>query len=137
MRVTVMPVAGQPYRQRIVAGRHVFYADAGKAHGGQDSAPSPHDMALGALGACTAMTMQMVANRKGWPLQGVKVRVGEHTASAGGHTPAESVITKEIVVKGALTPQQLSALETIAEKCPINKLLTGHKSMKTTFNLEA
>ncbi len=61
-----------PYGQRITAGRHVLGADE-PAPVGHDTGPSPYDLLLAGLGACTSMTLRMYAARKGWPLEHVDV----------------------------------------------------------------
>ena len=65
------------YRTEIVAGRHSLVADEVKSRGGQDVGPAPYDYLLAGLGACTVMTLQMYAERKGWEL-------GEHLRSIRG-----------------------------------------------------
>src|SRR4051812_31440965 len=62
-------------RQEIDAGAHTFFADEPAADGGDDAGPTPYDLLLGALGACTSMTLLMYARRKGWPLEDVEVRI--------------------------------------------------------------
>lgn len=125
--VTVSAVAGQPYRQQITAGNHTFYSDIKPHQGGQDTAPDPHDLLLGALGACTAMTMQIYAQRKGWDLQGVTIDVSE-TKTPG--TPI--TLHKKIQVKGNLSADQQKTLQTIAEKCPVNKLIKDETKLITS-----
>ncbi len=135
MTVTVTALKGQPYRQLITAGNHTFYADATVASGGQDSAPNPHDLLLGALGACTSMTLQMYAKRKGYQLDAVSVKLDEGKAqTATGTVPS---ISKTIEVKGQLSQQELDDLKRVAEKCPVNKIITGDKQMNSVLNLIA
>lgn len=129
-RVTVSSMNGAPYRQQIATANGVkFVADAGKATGGAGEAPNPHDYLLAALGACTNMTLQMYANRKGWDLREVKIDL---TETPGGKKPA---ISKRISVKGKLDAEQLRMLKVIAEKCPVNKLITGEKDMESVLDL--
>lgn len=135
--VSISSVSGQPYRQKITAGNHTFYADVPKALGGSDTAPTPHDLALGALGACTSITMQMYANRKNWDLQQVTVNVTEDQVTPTGQTKSIPRIVKDIQVRGNLDDQQLSSLKSVAEKCPVNKLFIGEKQVSSTMNLIA
>ena len=60
---------------------HRFVADEPADYGGDDSGPTPYDLLTAALGTCTAMTMKMYADRKGWPLDGVTVQVTHENLS--------------------------------------------------------
>ena len=63
------------FQQRITAGRHRLIADEPESVGGMDTGPGPYDLLLAALGACSAMTVRLYAERKGWPLERVAVRL--------------------------------------------------------------
>jgi putative redox protein len=135
MTVTVTAHARQPYRQTITAGNHTYYADAPLSNGGQDTAPNPHALILGALGACTTMTLQMYANRKGWDLSDVTVKLDEGKTRIPGKAGVIPLITKDIEVKGNLSADQVKQLKTIAEKCPVNQLIMGEKQMNSRLDL--
>jgi putative redox protein len=62
-------------RQEIRAGRHMLVADEPREVGGEDAGPLPYELLLGALGACTSMTLQLYSRRKSWPLERVQVRL--------------------------------------------------------------
>lgn len=110
--------------QVVMAGRHVLRADEPLDAGGDDFGPSPHQFLLAALGSCTAITLQMVAGRRGWPLQHVEVRLRRGTLPAGEHGPG-TLILRDIVLEGPLDEDQRRKLLEIAEKCPVHKTLTG------------
>lgn len=133
--VQVKAASGQPYRQEIKSGEHTFVADAPVSAGGTAAGPEPHELLLGALGACTSITLQMYAQRKGWDLKGVTVNLKEERvddpASPG---KAISNITRDIVVDGNLDAEQVESLKSIADKCPIHKLLSGPKLITTNIN---
>jgi putative redox protein len=58
--------------QNISVDPHVFQADEPSENGGKDAGPDPHELLLAALGACAGITVQMYADRKQWPLEGVQ-----------------------------------------------------------------
>ncbi len=137
MNVKVTALPGQPYRQAITMRNHTIYADLDAAKGGGDTAPNPHELLLGALGACTTMTLQLVAKQRNWDLQGVEVQIDETQVPVAGQATKVPLITKTIQVKGNLSPQELQSMKAIAEKCPVNKLLLGDKQMASTLNVVA
>ncbi len=90
--------------------------------GGANSATSPDRMLLGSLGACTAITLQMYAARKQWPLIGVEVELQMNPA---GKAAVGNDITRTIFLHGELDDAQRERLLQIANACPIHKILTG------------
>ncbi|UVE16404.1 OsmC family protein [Pseudomonas sp. LS44] len=112
-----------PYRVTLSEGTHQWFGDAPQSIGGGDSAPSPHQLLLSALGACTAITVSMYAQRKGLTLEGVDV---ELSISAEQLTPpALTQIERKIQLRGELDEAQRTRLLEIANACPLHKLLSG------------
>src|SRR3984957_9103496 len=70
--VTVTEAGSGTYTQQITAGPHQLVADEPKPIG-DDDGPTPYDLLLAALGSCTSMTLRMYADRKGWPLERIRV----------------------------------------------------------------
>src|ERR1700754_1668167 len=70
--VTVTEAGTGAYTQQITVGNHHLVADE-PAPTGDDAGPTPYDLLLAGLGACTSMTVRMYANLKGWPLERVRV----------------------------------------------------------------
>ncbi|MBY0451524.1 MAG: OsmC family protein [Bdellovibrionaceae bacterium] len=92
-------------------------ADVSEKNGGSNLGPNPHDLLEAALAACTAITMQMYANRKGYPLKSSDVKI--NITKEG----AENEITRDITLEGDLTGEQRTAILEIADKCPIHRFL--------------
>ena len=80
MARAVARIAAARYRTDIRAGNHDLVADEGAALGVADVGPAPYELLLAALGACTAMTLKMYAERKGWPLEALEVDLAYHKA---------------------------------------------------------
>lgn len=132
----VVVTSKEGLRQEIWAGTHTLGADEPVDLGGDDSAPTPYELLLGALGACTSMTLQIYAQRKQWPLEAVEVRLCHDRIHARDCEDCEQGegyldhIDKEIVVSGPLSEEQVGRLGEIAERCPVNRTL--HQSVHTS-----
>lgn len=101
---------------------NAWLADEPGENGGANTGPAPHRLLLSALGACTAITLQMYAARKQWPLR----RVGVDLQFNPEGTPASgNDITRIITLQGDLTAEQRERLLQIANACPIHRVLTG------------
>jgi uncharacterized OsmC-like protein/pimeloyl-ACP methyl ester carboxylesterase len=117
------------FQQMIAAGRHSLIADEPVDFGGLDSGPGPYDLVLAGLGACTAMTLRLYAERKQLPLERVSVILRHakiHAADCEACETKEGMldrIDKEIVVAGKLDAAERARLLEIAEKCPVNRTL--------------
>jgi putative redox protein len=128
MAEVVVSSAGN-LRQEVSARRHRWTADEPQEFGGDDAGPSPYEMLLGALGACTGMTLQLYSRRKVWPLERVEVRLRHQRIHAVDCAECETkegwldAIDKEILVTGPLTPEQVARLGEIAHRCPVNQTL--------------
>ena len=117
------------FRTEISAAGHTIVADEPAGSGGTNDGPSPYDLLLGAIGACTAMTVRMYAARKQWPLEAVTVRVRNERRHAADCADCDtkrvgiSRIEREIELKGALTDDQRQRLLAIADRCPVKQTL--------------
>lgn len=130
VQVMVKSQTNQPYKQAIKAGKHDFLADAPVSAGGGETGPDPHELLLGALGSCTAITLQMFANRRQWDLNEVSVKLKEEKVDDPEQPGRQiSKISREIELKGNLNQEQIEALKAAADKCLIHKLLTGPKEI--------
>jgi putative redox protein len=110
---------------------HRWLSDEPPEAGGADKGPTPTSLLLSALGACTAMTVRMYAERKGWPLAGVEVQLEFNPEGV----PAEgNDIRRTIALAGHLTGEQRERLLDIANRCPLHKVLTGKIRMHTALS---
>ena len=118
------------FRQRIeIEGFEDLHADVPKALGGEESAPDPHDYFDLSLGACKAITAQMYAKRKQWPLEGISVRVNRDDSEEQKGTYRLEVV---MTFHGIEDPAQRKRLEAISDKCPIHRLMTSATVEVTT-----
>ena len=105
----------------VKAGDHTFTVDEPVASGGQDEGPSPQELLAAALASCTAVTMEMYAQRKGWDTSGLTVDVQYTPAERGCPTKFELVLK----MPAHLDEEQIERLKVIAAKCPVHRTLEG------------
>ena len=135
--VVVTESGARPYGQRITAGGHQLIADEPAAIGGADSGPTPYDLLLAGLGACTAITVRMYADRKGWPLRQTTVRLRHQRIHAKDCAACETTlgqldqIERELQFEGELTDEQRARLMDIAERCPVHRTLESEVLVST------
>ena len=120
------------YRTEIAAGGQTLVADEPTSMGGAGGAPTPYDLLLGSIGACTAMTLRMYADRKGWPLEEIvvhlrhsKLHVADLVEDTSSDKPSGKIdqIEREIEVLGELDDEQRARLLEIANRCPVHRTL--------------
>ncbi|HEX2126366.1 MAG TPA: OsmC family protein [Thermoleophilaceae bacterium] len=100
---------------------HVVVADEPTDNGGDDSGPSPQELLAASLASCTAITMEMYANRKGWNVGEVVVDVNYEPAQRGSPTRFQM----EVRMPKELPEEQRERLMQIAAKCPVHRTLEG------------
>jgi putative redox protein len=120
------------YRGEVRAGRHRLTTDEGPDLGGDDEGPSPYPLLLAALAQCTAATLRMYANRKGWSLGEVKVRA-RLLRTGDGATKVER-IERTITVTGDLTDEQRTRLGEIAARTPVTRTLQAGLTIDSTLS---
>ena len=130
--------AGQgKFAQDIQAGRHHLRADEPQSAGGMDTGPSPYDLLVAALGACTAMTLRLYAASKNIPLEHVTVDLAHDKMHAADCADCETRqgridrIERVITLEGGLDEQQRAKLLEIANKCPVHRTLESDVFMPT------
>jgi putative redox protein len=109
------------YQQEVVAGEHRLLADEPTSLGGGDAGPAPFDLVMAGLGACTAITLRMYAERKGLALRHVSVQLERDKVGDDGAT--RDRIVRTITLEGDLTAEQRARLLEIAGKCPTARVL--------------
>jgi len=110
-----------------------FLVDEPRSVGGLGSGPGPYDLLSAALGSCTAMTLRLYAEHKGWPLARVQVSVRHHRASP----TARDRFERTILVEGALDDAQRARLLEIAERCPVHRTFERGSDVVTTLSSAA
>jgi putative redox protein len=124
---------GEGLHHEVFVGSHRLAADEPLQSGGSDRGPNPYDLLLASLGACTAMTLTMYAQRKGLPLRGVTTRLRHSRIHADDCAACETEegridsIELTIELDGPLSDEQRSKLLEIARKCPVHRTLTSEK----------
>lgn len=133
----VVEIGREHYRADVYAGAHALVADEPTDAGGTDMGPSPYGLLTSALGACTAITLRMYADRKQWPLEGVSVRLTHDKIHAEDCATCETRVGKidkferEITLSGALSAEQKQRLLEIANKCPVHQTLESDVIIET------
>lgn len=136
-RVLVREAGTGRYAQVIRAGRHQLPADEPEAVGGDDTGPTPYDLLLSALGACTAMTLRMYAERKGLALGQISVALDHARLHASDCAECEhrdgmvDRIERRITVAGGVDPETAAKLAEIADKCPVHRTLEAGPTVVT------
>jgi putative redox protein len=107
------------YQVEARVGGAAFLIDEPVDAGGLGSGPNPYDLLSSALGACTTMTIRLYAQRKGWPLERVRLTVKHGRADL----QARDVFEMGITLEGPLDDAQRARLMEIAERCPVHLTL--------------
>ncbi len=136
--VRVVATGQGKFQQAIsIGGRHRLIADEPVAYGGGDTGPGPYDFLLAGLGACTAMTLRMFADRQQIPLEGVAVTLRHAKIHAEDCADCETKegmldrIERDIELSGPLDESNRQRLLEIADKCPVHRTLESEIDIVT------
>jgi putative redox protein len=110
---------------------HQLKADEPRDHGGDDAGPSPQELLAGSLASCTAITMEMYADRKGWDVGEIAVEVDYEPAQRGSPTK----FTMDVRLPKELPEDQREKLMQIAAKCPVHRTLEGEVMFEEKVSL--
>jgi putative redox protein len=136
--VTVTETGSGTYTQQIAAGQHRLVSDEPRPIG-DDAGPTPYDLLLAGLGACTSMTVRMYADRKGWSLERVRVTLRHSRIHAKDCADCETSngwidhIDRDVELSGDLDDSQRQRLLHIAERCPVHQTLTSEVDIATSL----
>ncbi|MBA2505647.1 MAG: OsmC family protein [Thermoleophilaceae bacterium] len=131
MRAIARRVGGQ-LRHHIEMRGHRLTADEPENVGGTDAGPNPQELLAASLASCTAVTIEMYANRKGWDIGDVAVDVDYEPAQRGSPTRFEM----KVKLPKELPEDQAQRLMQIAAKCPVHRTLEGEVMFEEKLELE-
>ncbi len=124
----IAQIGKDTYKTHIEVGGHALVGDEPERNGGANTGPAPYDFLLAGLGACTAITLRMYADRKQWPLDAVEVAL--HLT----HGDDKSLlIRRDLKFTGALDAGQKRRVAEIAEKTPVTLTLKAGIRIDTTI----
>ncbi len=115
-------ISSEKYKTLITARHHTLIGDEPENHGGSDLGITPSELLLASLGECTAITLRMYADRKGWDVSSVKVHLNLMEM-----TTEEKItrIHRNIHIEGNISDEQRQRMMQIANACPIHKVLSN------------
>ena len=129
--VGVTSATSPAYRVELRAGAHHLIADEPTAGGGGDAGPSPFSFLLAGLGACTAMTLRMYAERKGWDVATIEVDLSYDVTDDG-----QASINRTITLPADLPTEQRDRLADIAERTPVTLAVRAGTPITTTIRAD-
>ena len=127
----VVQTGDDKFTTHIKMDDHMITADEPASVGGNDFGPSPYELLLAGLGACTSMTMKMYADRKGWEIDNITVHLSHEKRHADDYSDSENPtgqidhIEKSIEIEGNIDEKQRQRLLNISKKCPVHRTLLG------------
>ena len=132
-------LGAEGFTTEIMVRQHHLTADEPEKVGGNDYGPGPYELISAGLGACTAMTIQMYARRKGWTVDEVQVHLDHKKDYAQDMEQADEKPTKidlferVVMLRGDLTEEQRTRLLQIADRCPVHRTL--HETVRVETEL--
>lgn len=130
---------GESYTSEVKTPYHHLLADEPKDVGGANLGPTPYDLLMASLGACTVMTLKMYTQRKGWDLKEIIVYLDHDKVHKEDSEDFEkkgskvSRFTRSLEIKGDLTEEMKEKLLEIADKCPVHRTLHEDIIIETKF----
>lgn len=121
-------IAHAKYKTIVTSGNHTIIADEPADIGGTDSGMSPYNLLLASLASCTAITLRMYIDRKMWIIDEITINLELFKNESG------VLIESKLNFKGEVTDEQRKRLITIADACPIHKILVGNIVINTNLS---
>ena len=118
-------------KHEVEMGHHSIVADEPEAEGGDDAGPTPQELLAASLASCTAITIEMYADRKGWEIGDVSVDVTYEPAQRGSPTRFNMVVN----LPKELPEEQRERLMQIGAKCPVHRVLEGEVMFEESVEL--
>ncbi len=121
----------------LFSASHALMADEPVRVGGGNRGPTPYDLLLMSLGACTSMTLRLYADRKGIALDDIDVELVHERIHADDCAECEQRdghierITRRIRLVGSLGDGERSDLLRIADRCPVHRTLEARPVIST------
>ncbi|MGC1167140.1 MAG: OsmC family protein [Solirubrobacterales bacterium] len=131
MRVVARRLDGFAHEVELEGG-HSLVVDEPPDRGGTDTGPRPTQLLAASLAGCTAITIEMYADRKGWDVGAVEVEVD---VAYDGHVPSTYAVALKLPRE--LSEEQRQLLLRVAAKCPVHKVLVGEATVTVAERLEA
>ncbi len=120
---------GTNYVSTITANGNQLISDEPESVGGQNKGFNPFELVIAGLASCTIATIKMYLDRKGWTVESIKVTVQLESSDE-----RDPIITKDILIKSDLQPDQLKRILAVASKCPTHKLLSKGIHINSSLN---
>jgi putative redox protein len=127
MSIVRTAIGVTPYAVTVTAGQHKLIADEPVDHGGRDAGPAPYDLVLAGLGACSAITLRMYADRKQLTIRSLEINLSFHKEGDRG------VIRRIVHLDADLTPEQRARFADIIERTPVTLTLNPGSDIRTEF----
>lgn len=121
--VVARPTGNGRFQAEIAFRGGTIFADEPAEVGGDSTGPTPYELLSGALAACTAMTLRLYADRKGWTLPPFSVEAAHSIEPGEGGAAPRDRFAREIAFEGPLDDEQQAKLLEVADKCPVHRTL--------------
>ena len=127
------------YTTQLTARSHTWVADEPEDNNGQDLGPTPVEQFLGSVAACSVITAQLYARRKGWPLESISVAAERRMMDAADCPDCETTkgkimeVTLEVELTGPLSEEQRSRIHEIAGRCPVKRAVEGEVKFRSSL----
>ncbi len=125
--VAIASIDESTYKTELRAGQHTLLADEPRDAGGTDLGPRPGDLLQLSLASCVAITLRMYANRKGWLVHNIEVRV------SGELEDGKTTLRSDVSLSGKLSEEQKRRMLQIAKLCPVHKTLMSPIEIQTSL----